>query len=111
MTHKCVHGVYLASTEEVKSMVARYCSFCTPTVDDDIKRRQKVGATKELLTQKVRRRSAKRRIVRRLELPISHLERITSSLCETATVRLLSMGCIPAQKIVSTYPSNPHCSA
>ena len=27
---KCVHGVYLASPDEVKTSIATYCGWCTP---------------------------------------------------------------------------------
>jgi hypothetical protein len=30
---KCGHGIYLASKEEEKSDKARYCGFCTPSLD------------------------------------------------------------------------------
>jgi len=30
---KCQHSVYLASPEERRTERARYCSFCTPSVD------------------------------------------------------------------------------
>ena len=33
---KCVHGVYLACPEQVRTERARYCSLCTDTVDSDV---------------------------------------------------------------------------
>jgi hypothetical protein len=31
---KCQHGIYLASPEEVKADLARYCGLCTPDMDE-----------------------------------------------------------------------------
>lgn len=46
LVNKCSHGVYLASTEEVKTNLGRYCSFCTPEVDSDVLRRKELNETK-----------------------------------------------------------------
>ena len=43
---KCRHSVYLASDEEVRSVRARYCSFCTPAVDADVLLRKPLRKTK-----------------------------------------------------------------
>lgn len=43
---KCRHSVYLASPEEVRTVRARYCSFCTPAVDNDVLLRRRLRKTK-----------------------------------------------------------------
>jgi hypothetical protein len=32
---KCVHGIYLESAEAIRSDKARYCGFCTPSLDTE----------------------------------------------------------------------------
>ncbi len=32
---KCVHGLYLATPEEVKSGKAHYCQMCNPALNDE----------------------------------------------------------------------------
>ena len=49
LVNKCSHGVYLASTEEVKTNLGRYCSLCTPEVDSDVFRRKELNKTTRLL--------------------------------------------------------------
>jgi hypothetical protein len=43
---RCNRGVYLASFDEVRSVRARYCSFCIDAVNNDILLRKPVRKTK-----------------------------------------------------------------
>jgi hypothetical protein len=58
---KCVHGIYLADSEQCRTGIARYCGFCTPSFDS--------GSTKEEWEKLVRDNACLKRVFDSVSCP------------------------------------------